>query len=36
MNILSNLIDAMEKAHQHVLSGLDVFKLNDTFGFPWT
>ena len=34
MNILSNLIDAMEKAHQHVLSGLDVFKLNDTFGFP--
>ena len=34
MNILSNLIDAMEKAHQHVLSGLDAFKLNDTFGFP--
>ena len=34
MNILTNLIDAMEKAHQHVLSGLDVFKLNDTFGFP--
>ena len=34
MNILSNLIDAMEKAHQNVLSGLDVFKLNDTFGFP--
>ena len=24
----------MEKAHQHVLSGLDVFKLTDTFGFP--
>ena len=36
MNILTGLIDAMEKAHQHVLSGLDVFKLNDTFGFPWT
>ena len=34
MNILTGLIDAMEKAHQHVLSGLDVFKLNDTFGFP--
>ncbi len=34
MNILSNLIDAMEKAHQRVLSGLDAFKLNDTFGFP--
>ena len=34
MNILSNLIDAMEKAHQNVLSGLDAFKLNDTFGFP--
>ena len=34
MNILTGLIDAMEKAHQHVLSGLDGFKLNDTFGFP--
>ena len=34
MNILNNMIDALEKAHQHLLSGLDVFKLNDTFGFP--
>ena len=34
MNILNTIIDGMEKAHQHILSGLDVFKLNDTFGFP--
>ena len=34
MNILNNMIDGLEKAHQHLLSGLDVFKLNDTFGFP--
>ena len=34
MNILANLIDQMEKVHQNTLSGLDVFKLNDTFGFP--
>ena len=34
MNILGNMIDGLEKAHQHLLSGLDVFKLNDTFGFP--
>ena len=34
MNILTGLIDAIEKAHQHILSGLDAFKLNDTFGFP--
>ena len=34
MNILNNLIDGLEKAHQHLLKGLDVFKLNDTFGFP--
>ena len=34
MNILNNMIDALEKAHQNLLSGLDVFKLNDTFGFP--
>ena len=34
MNILSTMIDNLEKAHQHLLSGLDVFKLNDTFGFP--
>ena len=34
MNILNNMIDGLEKAHQHLLKGLDVFKLNDTFGFP--
>ena len=34
MNILNNMIDTLEKAHQNLLSGLDVFKLNDTFGFP--
>ncbi len=34
MNILNDLIDNVKKAHQHLLSGLDVFKLNDTFGFP--
>ena len=34
MNILNNMIDGLDKAHQHLLKGLDVFKLNDTFGFP--
>ena len=34
MNILNTLIDNLEKAHARLLSGLDVFKLNDTFGFP--
>ena len=34
MNILNNMIDSLEKAHEHLLKGLDVFKLNDTFGFP--
>ena len=34
MNILNNMIDGLEKAHQHLLKGLDVFKLNDAFGFP--
>lgn len=34
MNILNTMIDRLEKAHQKLLSGLDVFKLNDTFGFP--
>ncbi len=34
MNILNNMIDGLEKAHQNLLKGLDVFKLNDTFGFP--
>ena len=34
MTILNNMIDGLEKAHEHLLKGLDVFKLNDTFGFP--
>ena len=38
LNILNNLIDTIEKAAQEgkkkILSGLDAFKLNDTFGFP--
>ena len=38
MAILSGLIDSIEKAAQEgkkkILSGLDAFKLNDTFGFP--
>ena len=34
MNIQNNMIDGLEKAHEHLLKGLDVFKLNDTFGFP--
>ena len=34
MNILNDMIDGLEKAHEHLLKGLDVFKLNDTFGFP--
>ena len=34
MNILNNMIDRLEKAHQKLLSGMDAFKMNDTFGFP--
>ena len=38
MAILSGLIDSIEKAalegKKKILSGLDAFKLNDTFGFP--
>ena len=34
MNILNNMIDRLEKAHQKLLSGMDAFKVNDTFGFP--
>ena len=36
--ILNNLVDAIEKAasegKRRILSGIDAFKLNDTFGFP--
>ncbi len=30
INILNTMIDKLEKAHAHLLSGVDVFKLNDT------
>ncbi|MEG2192231.1 MAG: alanine--tRNA ligase, partial [Oscillospiraceae bacterium] len=39
MNILSNLMDNIEKSAQQakdrILSGIEAFKLNDTFGFPF-
>ncbi|MBR2027812.1 MAG: alanine--tRNA ligase [Oscillospiraceae bacterium] len=39
MNILSGLIENIEKtaasAKEKVLSGIEAFKLNDTFGFPF-
>ena len=34
MNILNNLIDGMERSKTKILSGIEAFKLNDTFGFP--
>ena len=38
MNLLNTLIDAIDtapEAGKRILSGSDVFKLNDTFGFPF-
>ena len=34
LNILNNMIEERKAAGETVLSGADVFKLNDTFGFP--
>ncbi|MEG0762950.1 MAG: alanine--tRNA ligase [Oscillospiraceae bacterium] len=38
LNILNNLVDTIEKAaaagKKRIISGVDAFKLNDTFGFP--
>ena len=34
MNILNSLIDGMERSKTRILSGIEAFKLNDTFGFP--
>ena len=34
MNILNGMIQHLHETHKKILSGLDVFKLNDTFGFP--
>ena len=34
MKILNGMIQHLHETHKKILSGLDVFKLNDTFGFP--
>ncbi len=34
VNILNGMIQHLHETHKKILSGLDVFKLNDTFGFP--
>ena len=34
MNILNGMIQHLHETHKKILSGLDIFKLNDTFGFP--
>ena len=34
MNILNGMIQHLHETHKKILSGLDVFKLNDTFGVP--
>ena len=34
MNILNGMIQHLHETHKKILSGLDVFKLNDPFGFP--
>ncbi len=34
LNILTGMIDRMKDVKEKVLSGVEVFKLNDTFGFP--
>ena len=34
MNILNGMIQHLHETHKKILSGLDVFNLNDTFGFP--
>lgn len=33
LNILNNIIDSVKERRENILSGVDVFKLNDTFGF---
>ena len=34
LNILNGMIDHLKSVKEKVLSGVDAFKLNDTFGFP--
>ena len=34
LSILSGMVEQLKAAHEKVLSGLEAFKLNDTFGFP--
>lgn len=35
LDILTNEIDALKAKNQKVIPGQDVFKLYDTYGFPW-
>ena len=34
LNILTGMIGRLKETHEKVLSGVEAFKLNDTFGFP--
>ena len=34
LNILTGMMSRLKEAHEKVLSGVEAFKLNDTFGFP--
>ena len=34
LNILTGMMSHLKDAHEKVLSGVEAFKLNDTFGFP--
>ena len=34
LNILTGMMGRLKEAHEKVLSGVEAFKLNDTFGFP--
>ena len=34
LNILNGMMSHLKEVHEKVLSGAEVFKLNDTFGFP--
>ena len=34
-DLLSEMLETLKKQQKHVLPGADVFKLYDTYGFPW-